>query len=447
MTIRARFLKWFRRSEILVSLDKVNKKIEKYFDTLRERHDKNEKLNKEHAQSILARLESLEKARADDVKAARDEMKFARAEIKAARDEMKPLREDAKSGREDVKAAREDVVNRLKTLNERWNKIEERNKELFDFLYYYLRDSRSEMEASIGKMEASIGKMGASIGKLETEVAHEKGDVSKMERAVVDSKNKIGMLNYQLTLNARAMNSIFRSVFGRTLLDFVGTATSHRCFVVGNGPSLNLIDMSRLRDEVTFGSNRVFVGFEQWGFHFNHWMVQDRFVTSQNAAEFCSVIPDDVIKFIPFTLLKDFDVQRMKNIVPVNLDYSKQCTFSDSAEVLHEGFTVTVALLQIAAIMGFKEIILVGIDHNYDIKPENVTEDNKWVGKGIVTHFSDKYTNHENGQIWEMPNVEKMTRAYQAAEDWSRKNGVRILNASPNTKLEVFEKVSFDSLF
>ena len=52
--------------------------------------------------------------------------------------------------------------------------------------------------------------------------------------------------------------------------------------------------------------------------------------------------------------------------------------------------------------------------------------DRKWSGKGLETHFSAAYTNHENGQVWEMPDVVKMNRAYDAAAKWAEENGINI---------------------
>ena len=271
--------------------------------------------------------------------------------------------------------------------------------------------------------------------------------LTKAEKTLQARTNELNKLKYNATLVSRTMESVFRSMFGRSLQDFVGIHEGERCFVIGNGPSLNKIDMTRLRTEITMGSNRAFLGFEQWGFVYNYWMLQDRVLADQNADEIAEQMPDEVVKFLPYTIIKHFDVSKLQNMVPVHLDYTRQCTFSNDPSALHEGFTVTVGLLQIAAIMGCKQIILVGTDHNYPIPKENVNADRKWSGKGLETHFSAAYTNHENGQVWEMPDVVKMNRAYDAAAKWAEENGIEILNATPGSKLNSFPKVDYDSLF
>ncbi len=285
------------------------------------------------------------------------------------------------------------------------------------------------------------------IEALEARVNELEANYQKMNIDLRNRRNEINTLEYKNTLLAREKHGIFKALYGLNLSDFVDKHKGERCFVVGNGPSLNNIDMRKLQNEITLGSNRAFVGFEDWGFHYDYWMVQDRILAEQSAKEFQTALPDDIVKFIPFTLLKFFDKKYTYNVVPFCMDYTKQCSFSNDPEALHEGFTVTIGLLQLAAIMGFKEIILVGVDHNYPIPDGNISGDRKWNGRGLVTHFSDKYSNYENGQVWELPNIEKMTRAYEAASEWARNNGVRMLNATPGTKLDAFEKVQFDALF
>lgn len=291
----------------------------------------------------------------------------------------------------------------------------------------------SQLQGGLSAAHEQIETLEKRIGELEERLKFRGFDINK--------------LKYKDTLLDRTLESVFRIMFGSSLQDYQGIHKGKRCFVVGNGPSLNQIDMTLLKDEITMGSNRAFLGFEKWGFSYDYWMVQDRILADQNADEFCERLSDDIVKFVPYTILKHFDNSKLKNAVPVHMDYTKQCSFSNDPAALHEGFTVTVGLLQIAAIMGFEKIYLVGVDHNYEIPTDNVNEDRKWSGQGLSNHFSEEYTNHANGQVWEMPDIVKMTKAYDAAASWAAENGIEILNATPGTKLESFPKVDFNSLF
>ncbi|WP_408971725.1 tetratricopeptide repeat protein, partial [Planktothrix sp.] len=37
-----------------------------------------------------------------------------------------------------------------------------------------------------------------------------------------------------------------------------------RCVIIGNGPSLNEMDLSFLKHEICFGTNKIYLGFERW---------------------------------------------------------------------------------------------------------------------------------------------------------------------------------------
>ncbi|HQL39176.1 MAG TPA: hypothetical protein PKV95_06830, partial [Anaerolineaceae bacterium] len=39
-----------------------------------------------------------------------------------------------------------------------------------------------------------------------------------------------------------------------------------RCFIIGNGPSLRQTDLAKLRGEMTFGLNRIYLAFPELGF-------------------------------------------------------------------------------------------------------------------------------------------------------------------------------------
>jgi len=52
----------------------------------------------------------------------------------------------------------------------------------------------------------------------------------------------------------------------RRLRLFKNKHKGQRCFIVGNGPSLKEMDLAPLRNEFTFGLNRIYLLFESLGF-------------------------------------------------------------------------------------------------------------------------------------------------------------------------------------
>lgn len=176
----------------------------------------------------------------------------------------------------------------------------------------------------------------------------------------------------RLTLSSLHGESSFEVPF--LLDDFQGRHRGRRCFVIGNGPSLNDIDMTKLKSEITFGANRCYLGYEKWGFAFTYWGITDRLQIEEYGFEYEDNIPPETIKFFPFEYLPLFHV---KNGCPINYNYEAKPpkNFSDSPEVIHLGNTVTHMEIQLAVIMGCNPIILIGVDHRYNLQSEAKVED------------------------------------------------------------------------
>ncbi|MEN6625161.1 MAG: 6-hydroxymethylpterin diphosphokinase MptE-like protein [Candidatus Sumerlaeia bacterium] len=269
------------------------------------------------------------------------------------------------------------------------------------------------------------------------------------------------------------------------LLDeFVNRHRGRRCFVVGNGPSLNQIDMSRLKDEITLGANRGYLGFERWGFQFTYWGMIDWLQIEQYGPEYEAAIPAETVKFVPYKYLP---LLRFENACPMNTVYTPRPVFSERPDQLYRGHSVTYALIEAAAMMGCDPIILVGIDHRYNLaepwpqktrrairqtlvrpiydmpfyqgirawrearshaKKQGQARPALWsaADAGEPTHFDDKYTGGQHKQFM-MPYPRESERDYRCALAWARRHGRRILNATPGSALQVFPKVAFDTLF
>ena len=115
---------------------------------------------------------------------------------------------------------------------------------------------------------------------------------------------------------------------------------------------------------------------------------------------------------------------------------------TDIAKEIHEGFTVTYAEMQIATYMGFKNIYLLGVDFNY---AKAIDISGNIVDSGGKDYFSDQYIKENEKR--NIPQLHNSLQAYKKAELYSRRNDFRIFNATRGGKLEVFERVDFDSLF
>ena len=99
--------------------------------------------------------------------------------------------------------------------------------------------------------------------------------------------------------------------------------------------------------------------------------------------------------------------------------------------------------MQLAYYMGFQQVILIGVDHNFVTQgPAN----QEVVSTGQdPNHFSGEYFG--KGFHWQLPDLVSSEQAYQLARSTYERAGRQILDATVNGKLNVFPKVSYNSLF
>lgn len=232
------------------------------------------------------------------------------------------------------------------------------------------------------------------------------------------------------------------------LWDFTDKHKGSRCFVIGNGPSLNKLDMGKLKNEITIGANRCFLGFDRWGFKVKYWTIEDKLVAEDVREEWNEF--GGPVKFIPLDLqplITNYDKVCMLNLKRESFERGFP-NFSGHCCELFWGGTVTYVMLQLAAIMGCSPIYLIGVDFNY-VKPEHVTVGEKkteWTSHGDdPNHFDPGYFGED--RKWHDPMLPRMLKAFRSAKRYFDSRGITVLNATPGTKLDVFEKVDFSSLF
>lgn len=219
-----------------------------------------------------------------------------------------------------------------------------------------------------------------------------------------------------------------------------------RGFVIGNGPSLRQVDLSKLRDDVTIASNGIFLLFGENDFRPDYYTVEDCLVAEDRAVEINRLA--GITKVVPFDLRAY--IRRDPATVYANFirEYPQFPRFSDDfAKCAYWGGTVTFFNLQLAWYLGIREIYLVGIDHNYLPKqPEDKQRGNVITSRGDDrNHFHPDYFGA--GYRWHAPRPERMEEAYREAKRFADEHGGVIRNATIGGKLEVFERVVFDELF
>ena len=221
-----------------------------------------------------------------------------------------------------------------------------------------------------------------------------------------------------------------------------GLRDSHRgerCFILGNGPSLQKTDLSRLRGENTFGLNRIYLLFPEMGLSTTYLVVVNTLVVEQCARDLKALAMPKYVTWRGRRWLAEDP-----GTVFLDTDYLPPATFSpDVSRRVYEGSTVTYVALQLAFHMGFDEVILVGVDHRFQAQgAPNVTVTSQGPDPD---HFSASYFGP--GFRWQLPDLEASERAYRLASAAYLAAGRRILDATVDGALTVFPRVDYHRMF
>lgn len=239
-----------------------------------------------------------------------------------------------------------------------------------------------------------------------------------------------------------------RTSDGKKLKKYHNKHKGERCFIVANGPSLRSEDLELLhsKGEVTFAMNRIFKIFPQTNWCPTYYVCEDELIAADCQKEINEIPAKE--KFIPIEI-KWWHNINIENAIHFHLTYNEdeKCEFGFSPDIAHQidclG-TVTCSCMQIAAYMGFSEIYLIGVDHNFQkIIDENgnIVED-----KTVKDYFIEGYDADIKESV--VHNTGQTTKSYMNIKKYCDINGTpTIYNATRGGKLEVFQRVDFDSLF
>ena len=214
-----------------------------------------------------------------------------------------------------------------------------------------------------------------------------------------------------------------------------------RCFIIGNGPSLRDTDVSKLKDEYTFGMNRIYLAFEEWGFQTTFLASVNDLVIEQCVDDFLAL---DMPRFFSWRSHKFFPKSTSENLP--NFLYTTYAGAKFAHDIRYrvwEGATVTNVCLQLAYHMGFEQAILIGVDHSFKSKGEantTITSDGD-----DPNHFDPRYFG--KGFRWQLPDLDTSEIAYHMAKANYEQDGRQILDATIGGKLTVFKKTDYDKLF
>jgi hypothetical protein len=182
--------------------------------------------------------------------------------------------------------------------------------------------------------------------------------------------------------------------------------------------------------------------FERSKLKIDYHVAVNPLVIQQSAAEFEKMgCPSFLSYHACREVVRDFD---NANYLMTSSYRPAPYTFStDITSPLHEGYTVTFVAMQIAYYMGFSEVYLIGVDHNFTASG-NPNEKQLLSGQDI-NHFDPEYF---GGQEWHLPDLEASELSYYLARFFYNRDNRKIFDATVGGNLDVFPKISYeDALF
>jgi hypothetical protein len=210
---------------------------------------------------------------------------------------------------------------------------------------------------------------------------------------------------------------------------------SDRVIIVGNGPSLQHIDPSLLAGEDVIGSNNIMLHKDIFPLLTYYTTVDTQF------AEIYSRQINSIkhaVKIVP--LVFSYCILPDPNVRYFNIDLSHNFS-EDAVKKIHVVETVTFVNMQLALAMGYKQVILIGVDNTYaQVKGNKHTYD-----KGDDPAHFDK--DCARGLRYRSTiNANKMLDVYKIAKTVYSRRNVEIINSTVGGSLELFPRVPLNEV-
>lgn len=198
------------------------------------------------------------------------------------------------------------------------------------------------------------------------------------------------------------------------------------------------MNLNFLRSETVIAMNKIFLGFKKFGFYPRYYVAVNKKVIEQSVAQIKAI---NCVKFIG---------SRGADLIPENaLTYHVETQnppvrfCRDISLGVHEGWTVTYAALQIAHYLGFREVVIIGMDHRYEYS--GLPNEARKLQGPDPNHFSPDYFG--GGQTWDNPDLVRSEESYRIARSEYEKDGRRIIDATLDGACTIFEKADYQQIF
>ena len=223
-----------------------------------------------------------------------------------------------------------------------------------------------------------------------------------------------------------------------------GTHEGERCFVLGNGPSLTIEDLERLKGEFTFASNRIYKLFDKTSWRPSIYMSVDNDVIRAEHKEMEKLDLPCMLMNVTSKAYAKFDEKfhffnMFGPYVIRQYRYKKKKIGTDPSRSFSMSYSILCLQIELAIYMGFKKIYILGCDHNYS---HYVDEKGKYVINNEVVDYGYGIKRLN----FTMQFKDATTSCFQAYKRFADANDIEIIDLTNNGKLDVFEKNTLDNI-
>ncbi|MEO9298516.1 6-hydroxymethylpterin diphosphokinase MptE-like protein [Devosia alba] len=218
----------------------------------------------------------------------------------------------------------------------------------------------------------------------------------------------------------------------QNLAELAGRYQGRQCFILGNGPSLNKTRLDNLKNEFTIGLNRIYLKFPDMGY----------------ATSAICCVNDHVLRQFGKEIVQQPGLKLLSSKAAASIEPDSSTVFMQSAAGIgfntdlsnhtwYTGATVTYCALQFAYHLGFSEVVLLGVDHNFASSGRPHLES---AAKGPdINHFDPSYFG--KNVIWQFPDLVESELNFAVAREVFRVGGRNIYDGTVGGKLMVFPKI------
>lgn len=252
---------------------------------------------------------------------------------------------------------------------------------------------------------------------------------------------------------ALAHNDVLRA--NKTLLN---RHRGERCFVLCNGPSVKQQDIRPLKNEVVFSVTNGYL-------HPDYIEVRPRYhcvpqltygkMTPELAVAWFKEMHEHLLGAELFLDQQEWSLVREHGLFPLrevryvsmgrNYFPRSSTRIENLSGLLPRVQTVPILTIMIALYMGFREIYLLGTDHDWFVKKEYQYFFEPGLLRGMDLGVRPDGTLETT--LWdELPAVRKVWAQYRAVKQLARANGVTIYNATHGGMLDEFERVRLEDV-